>query len=300
MAPLGNGPIGYKGSSNGWIVKEIVPGDLASHSAIRAVAGTPGNPSSQVPQRVDVPAARQRAPGERRAGRRHRADPRRRRRAPTRGLPAAVHDHPGLRGRRGVDQGRPQLPRQPVRLQDLLADPPPHDLHQAPAALRRDPGAAGAAVGDAGRCGGDPARPRRHAARVQRGAAARRRLAAPPADRARLRRAHRVRGHRREAPQPRQGDRPPPGGERLRWDARVAPGPRARSRRRGEGRVAGYLPLVAMFVLAAALRRRVVPRVAPAGAEPADGGQGRAVRVGDRADLASRPSASRCASTWWR
>jgi len=49
MAPLGNGPIGYKGSSNGWIVKEIVPGDLASHSAIRAVAGTPGNPSSRFP-----------------------------------------------------------------------------------------------------------------------------------------------------------------------------------------------------------------------------------------------------------
>jgi len=49
MAPLGNGPIGYKGSSNGWIIKEIVQGDLASHSAVHAVAGSPGKPSTQFP-----------------------------------------------------------------------------------------------------------------------------------------------------------------------------------------------------------------------------------------------------------
>jgi hypothetical protein len=49
MAPLGTGPIGYKGSASGWVIKEIVQGDLAQHSAIPAVAGKPGKPSSQFP-----------------------------------------------------------------------------------------------------------------------------------------------------------------------------------------------------------------------------------------------------------
>src|ERR1700730_6117688 len=49
MAPLGTGPIGYKGSSSGWIVKEIVQGDLAQHSAIPAVAGTSGKPGTPFP-----------------------------------------------------------------------------------------------------------------------------------------------------------------------------------------------------------------------------------------------------------
>jgi len=45
---LGYG-IGYKGSANGWIVKEIVTGDLAGHSAVRAVAGNPADPSTVFP-----------------------------------------------------------------------------------------------------------------------------------------------------------------------------------------------------------------------------------------------------------
>jgi len=50
MAPLGNGPIGYKGSSNGWIVKELVQGDLVAHSSqIKAITGTPGDASTQFP-----------------------------------------------------------------------------------------------------------------------------------------------------------------------------------------------------------------------------------------------------------
>ncbi|MFI5041516.1 MAG: hypothetical protein ACHQNA_06655 [Acidimicrobiales bacterium] len=49
MAPLGPGPIGYKGSASGWIIKEIVQGDLASHSAVHAVTGNSNNPQSQFP-----------------------------------------------------------------------------------------------------------------------------------------------------------------------------------------------------------------------------------------------------------
>jgi hypothetical protein len=49
MAPLGTGPIGYKGSASGWVIKEIVQGDLAQHSATSAVAGQPGKPSTQFP-----------------------------------------------------------------------------------------------------------------------------------------------------------------------------------------------------------------------------------------------------------
>ena len=49
MAPLGTGPIGYKGSNSGWIVKEIVPGDLLKNSAVPAVVGNPSNPNSQFP-----------------------------------------------------------------------------------------------------------------------------------------------------------------------------------------------------------------------------------------------------------
>jgi hypothetical protein len=49
MAPLGTGPIGYKGSASGWVIKEIVQGDLAQHSAVPAVAGQPGKPSTQFP-----------------------------------------------------------------------------------------------------------------------------------------------------------------------------------------------------------------------------------------------------------
>jgi hypothetical protein len=41
VGPLGNGPIGYKGEPNGWTVKEIVSGDLVSHSGVRAVGGFP-------------------------------------------------------------------------------------------------------------------------------------------------------------------------------------------------------------------------------------------------------------------
>jgi len=49
MAPLGTGPIGYKGSNSGWVVQEIVQGDLVAHSATRAVVGTPGEPVTQFP-----------------------------------------------------------------------------------------------------------------------------------------------------------------------------------------------------------------------------------------------------------
>jgi hypothetical protein len=49
MAPLGTGPIGYKGSASGWIVKEIVQGDLATNSAVAAVAGQQGRPATQFP-----------------------------------------------------------------------------------------------------------------------------------------------------------------------------------------------------------------------------------------------------------
>lgn len=41
VGPLGTGPIGYKGEPNGWTVKEIVAGDLVSHSGVRAVGGFP-------------------------------------------------------------------------------------------------------------------------------------------------------------------------------------------------------------------------------------------------------------------
>jgi hypothetical protein len=49
MAPLETGPIGYKGSNSGWIVEEIVQGDLASQSAVHAVVGAPGKASTQFP-----------------------------------------------------------------------------------------------------------------------------------------------------------------------------------------------------------------------------------------------------------
>jgi len=49
MAPLGTGPIGYKGSNSGWIVEEIVQGDLLQKSAVHAVVGTPGKPGTQFP-----------------------------------------------------------------------------------------------------------------------------------------------------------------------------------------------------------------------------------------------------------
>ncbi|HEY2429436.1 MAG TPA: hypothetical protein VGI06_10935 [Acidimicrobiales bacterium] len=49
MAPLGTGPIGYKGAANGWEVKEIVQGDLVTHSALKVVTGTPGKPGTQFP-----------------------------------------------------------------------------------------------------------------------------------------------------------------------------------------------------------------------------------------------------------
>lgn len=41
--------IGYKGSTNGWIVKEIDRGSLVEHSALKAVVGTPGKPQTQFP-----------------------------------------------------------------------------------------------------------------------------------------------------------------------------------------------------------------------------------------------------------
>jgi len=49
MAPLGTGPIGYKGSNSGWVVEEIVKGNLAENSAVHAVIGNPNNPSTQFP-----------------------------------------------------------------------------------------------------------------------------------------------------------------------------------------------------------------------------------------------------------
>ena len=49
MAPLGTGPIGYKGSAPGWKVLEIVKGDLPANSAIPAVTGTPGKPLTEFP-----------------------------------------------------------------------------------------------------------------------------------------------------------------------------------------------------------------------------------------------------------
>ncbi len=50
MAPLETGPIGYKGSNSGWVVEEIVQGDLLQHSAnLPAITGTPGKPSTQFP-----------------------------------------------------------------------------------------------------------------------------------------------------------------------------------------------------------------------------------------------------------
>jgi hypothetical protein len=49
MAPLGTGPIGYKGSNSGWVVEEIVQGDLLQNSATHAVVGTPGKPETRFP-----------------------------------------------------------------------------------------------------------------------------------------------------------------------------------------------------------------------------------------------------------
>jgi hypothetical protein len=49
MAPLGTGPIGYKGSANGWETKEIVQGDLAANSALSIITGTPGHPGQRFP-----------------------------------------------------------------------------------------------------------------------------------------------------------------------------------------------------------------------------------------------------------
>jgi hypothetical protein len=49
MAPLGTGPIGYKGAANGWETKEIVQGDLATNSALPVVTGSPGHPGGQFP-----------------------------------------------------------------------------------------------------------------------------------------------------------------------------------------------------------------------------------------------------------
>jgi hypothetical protein len=49
MAPLGNGPIGYKGSNSGWKIEEIVRGDLVANSAVPAVTGVPGDPNTQFP-----------------------------------------------------------------------------------------------------------------------------------------------------------------------------------------------------------------------------------------------------------
>ena len=49
MAPLGTGPIGYKGSANGWEIKEIVQGDLVSHSGRSVITGTPGQPKTAFP-----------------------------------------------------------------------------------------------------------------------------------------------------------------------------------------------------------------------------------------------------------
>ncbi len=49
MAPLGNGPIGYKGVAGGWKIAEIVQGDLVSHSGTRAITGTPDRPQTQFP-----------------------------------------------------------------------------------------------------------------------------------------------------------------------------------------------------------------------------------------------------------
>ena len=45
---LGYG-IGYKGNQPTWVVKEIVTGDLVSHSAFSPVVGTPGDPKSAFP-----------------------------------------------------------------------------------------------------------------------------------------------------------------------------------------------------------------------------------------------------------
>ena len=41
--------IGYKGSGPTWVVKEIVQGDLVSHSALKPVVGTPGDPRTGFP-----------------------------------------------------------------------------------------------------------------------------------------------------------------------------------------------------------------------------------------------------------
>jgi hypothetical protein len=49
MAPLGTGPIGYKGSAPGWRTLEIVKGDLPANSGIPAVTGTPGKPETEFP-----------------------------------------------------------------------------------------------------------------------------------------------------------------------------------------------------------------------------------------------------------
>jgi hypothetical protein len=45
----GLGSIGYKGIAPGYRVQEIVTGDLVAHSALRAITGTPGKPSTQFP-----------------------------------------------------------------------------------------------------------------------------------------------------------------------------------------------------------------------------------------------------------
>jgi len=45
----GLGSIGYKGVAPGWVTKEIVVGDVAQNSTLKALAGTPGQPSTAFP-----------------------------------------------------------------------------------------------------------------------------------------------------------------------------------------------------------------------------------------------------------
>ncbi len=59
MAPLGTGPIGYKGSASGWIVKEIVagrPGHQLGRPRRRRPAGQAQRPSSPTAGRSSRPA----------------------------------------------------------------------------------------------------------------------------------------------------------------------------------------------------------------------------------------------------
>jgi hypothetical protein len=49
FGPLELGSIGYKGVAGGWAVEEIITGDLAQNSTLKAIAGTPGKPQTAFP-----------------------------------------------------------------------------------------------------------------------------------------------------------------------------------------------------------------------------------------------------------